>query len=86
MQHVLPSTAAALLYVAALKLTLYRFLTWHTGEQHATDGQVHVASIALDEPGRAPPHEHIFWRSHVPWLRLGDNLPTHECDLPSAPA
>jgi hypothetical protein len=36
-----------------------------------------VTTCSLDQPERAPPQSHIYTRSQMPWLVLGDALPRH---------
>jgi hypothetical protein len=40
----------------------------------ASAQEIDVTTCSLDEFGQAPPHSHIFTRSQVPWLQLGDTL------------
>jgi hypothetical protein len=37
--------------------------------------EIDVATCSLDDPEAVPPRDHIFTRSRVRWLRIGDGLP-----------
>lgn len=46
----------------------------------ADDGspeEIDITTCSLDQPGLMPPQCHIFTRSQVPWLTLGDTLPRY---------
>lgn len=38
-------------------------------------GEVHVARANLDGEIDREPQAHVFYESHVPWVKLGDDLP-----------
>jgi hypothetical protein len=37
--------------------------------------QIDITTCTLDDPERVPPRDHIYTRSRLSWLRLGDELP-----------
>lgn len=48
----------------------------------ADDGlpaEIDITTASLDDPSQAPPQAHIFTRSALPWLVLGDQLPRYVC-------
>ena len=38
--------------------------------------EIDIATATLDDPAAVPPQRHIWTRSQVPWIKLGDGLPT----------
>lgn len=38
-------------------------------------GSVDITTCSLDEPALAPPKDHTFYASRLPWLDVGDALP-----------
>lgn len=46
-------------------------------------GDVDVTTASLDHPDRFPPTWHGWLEDTLPWLRFGDDLPTHR-KVPSA--
>ena len=43
----------------------------------ASPEEIDITTCSLDQPELLPPHCHIFTRSQVPWLKLGDTLPRY---------
>jgi hypothetical protein len=43
----------------------------------AAPGHIDITTCSLDEPDQVPPHDHIFTRSRLAWLKLADGLPQH---------
>jgi hypothetical protein len=41
-------------------------------------GQVSVLAPTLDDPGIAAPTAHVYVKHQLPWVKLGDGLPTQE--------
>jgi hypothetical protein len=40
-------------------------------------GYVDITTCSLDDPNAAAPKEHIFTRSRLSWIKLGDQLPEY---------
>ena len=49
-----------------------------TYQNDETPDEIDVATCTLDDPGAVPPDVHIWTRRQVPWIKLADQLPTHE--------
>ncbi len=45
-------------------------------DSHFPD-EVDIATATLDDPEAVPPLKHIWTRSQIAWVRLGDGLPRH---------
>lgn len=43
----------------------------------ASPEEIDVTTCSLDQPEQLPPHCHIFTRSQIAWLTLGDTLPRY---------
>ena len=39
--------------------------------------EIDVTVVSFDEPAKASPADHIWVEDRLPWLALGDGLPTH---------
>ena len=50
-------------------------LTWASAK---SPDQIDIASATLDDPALAPPADHIWVRSRLPWMRCDDGLPEYE--------
>ncbi|MFC3126261.1 GFA family protein [Pseudoroseomonas globiformis] len=42
--------------------------------------ELDVATATLDMPEKVPPRDHIWFRSHLDWVRPGDGLPQHNTE------
>jgi hypothetical protein len=43
----------------------------------ALQDEIDITTCSLDDPNQVPPRHHIFTDSQIPWLKLGDGLPTY---------
>jgi len=43
----------------------------------ATPDEIDVTTCSLDEPGKMPPHEHIYTLSQLPWMKFADGIPQY---------
>jgi len=48
-----------------------------TFQRDDTPGEVDITMCSLDDPGALTPEDHIYTRSRVRWMVLGDGLPEH---------
>jgi hypothetical protein len=48
-----------------------------TFEDKRYPDEVDVTTASLDDPEVLPPGDHTYLQSHVPWLRLADDLPRY---------
>ena len=46
--------------------------------------ETHLYAVTLDSPEAYTPTAHIFWSERLPWVQVGDDLPTHEKGLQNA--
>jgi hypothetical protein len=46
-----------------------------TFQSTTSPDEIDVTTSSLDDPEAVPPRDHIFTRSRVSWLRIGDGLP-----------
>jgi hypothetical protein len=49
-------------------------------------GELDVTTCSLDDPGILPPKDHTWTRAQLPWIRLGDRLPTYPEARPAGKA
>jgi hypothetical protein len=55
-----------------------------TYRAHAKPHEVDITSATLDEPGLAPPRDHIWTRSRISWFEVADTLPRYSTDREKA--
>jgi hypothetical protein len=48
-----------------------------TYRAHASPEEVDITSATLDQPALAPPRDHIWTGSRIPWFEVADTLPRY---------